>query len=47
MQQNACLRTRDKARAVRGKERYESSYILWNSYAINRRARNYLRTPLG
>ncbi len=29
MQQNACLRTRDKASAVRGKVRYETSYFLW------------------
>ena len=47
MQENACPRTCDKARSVRGEVRHEASYILWGSYAINRRARNHLRIPLG
>ena len=42
-QQNACLRTRDKARPVRGEIRHEVGYILCGSCAIHRRPRNQLR----
>ena len=45
-QHNACLRTRDKARGVRGEVRHETSYILCDSYAIHHRFRNHLRTLL-
>lgn len=42
---NASPRTCDKTGAIRGKVRYKTSYILRDSHAINRSARDQLRTP--